>query len=107
MVAQTGLMNDEVKVPLLGLWMALFVIFAGRKFSQPIKVDLFNSLNLWNSLSIFVLFHIRNMTFSDSLLLAFQDDIGDKSVFMFNTLPEDQKNALVEKLRAEKVESEP
>ncbi|PSS12086.1 adenylate kinase [Actinidia chinensis var. chinensis] len=68
----TGLMNDEVKVPLLGLWMTLFVIFAGRKFSQSIK-----------------------------------DDIGDKSVFMFNALPEDQKNALVEKLRAEKVESEP
>ncbi|XP_057493118.1 uncharacterized protein LOC130778608 isoform X1 [Actinidia eriantha] len=71
-ITETGLMNDEVKVPLLGLWMTLFVIFAGRKFSQSIK-----------------------------------DDIGDKSVFMFNALPEDQKNALVEKLRAEKVESEP
>ncbi|XP_059656524.1 uncharacterized protein LOC132303324 [Cornus florida] len=59
----TGLMDDGAKVTLLGLWMALFVIFAGRKFSQPIK-----------------------------------DDIGDKSVFMFNALPEEEKKALVEKL---------
>ncbi|XP_021620395.1 uncharacterized protein LOC110620813 isoform X2 [Manihot esculenta] len=33
----TGLMDDGVKLALLGLWMALFVIFAGRKFTQPIK----------------------------------------------------------------------
>lgn len=37
---QTGLMDDGVKLALLGSWMALFVIFAGRKFSQPIKVML-------------------------------------------------------------------
>lgn len=37
---QTGLMDDGAKVILLGVWMALFVIFAGRKFYQPIKVDL-------------------------------------------------------------------
>ncbi|XVF48971.1 hypothetical protein PTKIN_Ptkin03bG0231200 [Pterospermum kingtungense] len=59
----TGLMDDGVKLTLLGSWMALFVIFAGRKFTQPIK-----------------------------------DDIGDKSVFMFNSLPEDEKKALIEKL---------
>ncbi|KAL6984026.1 hypothetical protein U1Q18_017401 [Sarracenia purpurea var. burkii] len=64
----TGLMDDGVKVTLLGLWMALFVIFAGRKFSQPIK-----------------------------------DDIGDKSVFMFNALPDDQKKSLVEKLESKKL----
>lgn len=32
-------MDDGVKVSLLGVWMALFVIFAARKFTQPIKVD--------------------------------------------------------------------
>lgn len=63
----TGLMDDGAKVILLGVWMALFVIFAGRKFYQPIK-----------------------------------DDIGDKSVFMFKALPEDQKKALVEKLEQQK-----
>jgi len=31
-------MNDEVKLVLLGTWMALFLVFAGRKFTQPIKV---------------------------------------------------------------------
>lgn len=36
--SQTGLMDDGVKLTLLGSWMALFVIFAGRKFTQPIKV---------------------------------------------------------------------
>lgn len=35
---QSGLMDDGVKLSLLGSWMALFVIFAGRKFTQPIKV---------------------------------------------------------------------
>lgn len=35
---QTGLMDDGVKLTLLGSWMALFVLFAGRKFTQPIKV---------------------------------------------------------------------
>lgn len=35
---QTGLMDDGVKLNLLASWMALFVIFAGRKFTQPIKV---------------------------------------------------------------------
>ncbi|KAF3430902.1 hypothetical protein FNV43_RR25632 [Rhamnella rubrinervis] len=64
----TGLMDDGVKLTLLGSWMALFVIFAGRKFSQPIK-----------------------------------DDIGDKSVFMFNSLPEDEKKTLIEKLEQQKL----
>ncbi|CDY46624.1 hypothetical protein BRARA_I02969 [Brassica rapa] len=59
----SGLMNDEAKLVLLGTWMALFVVFAGRKFTQPIK-----------------------------------DDIGDKSVFMFMALPEDEKKAVVAKL---------
>lgn len=36
---QSGLMDDGVKVGLLGAWMALFVIFAARKFTQPIKVN--------------------------------------------------------------------
>ncbi|XP_061999854.1 cytochrome b6-f complex iron-sulfur subunit, chloroplastic-like [Rosa rugosa] len=33
-----GLMDDGVKLSLLGSWMALFVLFAGRKFSKPIKI---------------------------------------------------------------------
>ncbi|KAE8703067.1 glycine--tRNA ligase 1 [Hibiscus syriacus] len=67
----TGLMDDGVKLTLLGSWMALFVIFAGRKFTQPIK-----------------------------------DDIGDKSVFMFNSLQEDEKQALIEKLEKQKLQSD-
>ncbi|CAA2975106.1 uncharacterized protein LOC111381243 [Olea europaea subsp. europaea] len=59
----TGLVDDGSKVALLGVWMALFVVFAGRKFTQPIK-----------------------------------DDIGDKSVFIFNALPEEEKRTLTEKL---------
>ncbi|KAK9117718.1 hypothetical protein Sjap_016665 [Stephania japonica] len=61
----TGLMDDGVKLSLLGVWMALFVVFAGRKFTQPVK-----------------------------------DDIGDKSVFMFNALPEQEKKALLKKLES-------
>ncbi|KAL5546773.1 hypothetical protein UlMin_006460 [Ulmus minor] len=64
----TGLMDEGVKLTLLGSWMALFVIFAGRKFFQPIK-----------------------------------DDIGDKSVFTFNSLPEGEKRALIEKLERQKL----
>ncbi|KAF7839431.1 integral membrane protein [Senna tora] len=63
----SGLMDDGVKLVLLATWMALFVIFAGRKFTQPIK-----------------------------------DDIGDKSVFMFNSLRDDEKKALIEKLEQQK-----
>ncbi|XP_050374745.1 uncharacterized protein LOC126792339 [Argentina anserina] len=59
----SGLMDEGVKLSLLGSWMTLFVLFSGRKFTQPIK-----------------------------------DDIGDKSVFMFQSLPEDEKKALVKKL---------
>ncbi|VFQ60877.1 unnamed protein product [Cuscuta campestris] len=59
----TGLMDDSAKITLLGVWAGLFVLFAGRKFTQPIK-----------------------------------DDIGDKSVFTFYALPEEEKAAVVEKL---------
>ncbi|GFP89287.1 hypothetical protein PHJA_001072400 [Phtheirospermum japonicum] len=59
----SGLMDESTKLSLLGVWMALFVVFAGRKFTQPIK-----------------------------------DDIGDKSVFIFNTLSEEEKAALIKKL---------
>ncbi|KAF3587272.1 hypothetical protein F2Q69_00028118 [Brassica cretica] len=34
---EIGLMNDEAKLVSLGTWMALFVVFTGRKFTQPIK----------------------------------------------------------------------
>ncbi|XP_010499313.1 PREDICTED: uncharacterized protein LOC104776864 [Camelina sativa] len=64
----SGLMNDEAKLVLLGTWMALFLVFAGRKFTQPIK-----------------------------------DDIGDKSVFTFMSLSEDEKKAVVTKLEQEKL----
>ncbi|WOL16170.1 hypothetical protein Cni_G24952 [Canna indica] len=59
----TGFLDDGAKLSQLGVWMALFVVFAARKFQQPIK-----------------------------------DDIGDKSIFMFNALPEEEKKALLEKL---------
>ncbi|BBG93839.1 Complex I subunit NDUFS6 [Prunus dulcis] len=36
---ESGLMDDGTKLSLLGTWMALFVIFAGRKFAQPIKLN--------------------------------------------------------------------
>lgn len=52
----TGLMDDKAKLGLLGVWMALFAVFASRKFTQPIK-----------------------------------DDIGDKSIFMFNAKSEEEK----------------
>ncbi|CAN6485611.1 unnamed protein product [Victoria cruziana] len=67
----TGLANDNVKISLLAVWMFFFMIFAARKFTQPIK-----------------------------------DDIGDKSVFMFNALPEEEKKALVMRLELlrEKIE---
>eukprot|EP01018_Ginkgo_biloba_P017436 Gb_06458 [translate_table: standard] len=58
----TGLMDDQLKLGLLGLWMVLFTVFAARKFTQPIK-----------------------------------DDIGDKSVFMFNALPEEEKATFLRK----------
>ncbi|CAL9753423.1 unnamed protein product [Musa acuminata subsp. burmannicoides] len=59
----TGFIDDGAKLSLLGTWMALFMVFAARKFQQPIK-----------------------------------DDIGDKSVFMFNALPEKEKKALLQNL---------
>lgn len=34
--------------------------------------------------------------------LLLKDDIGDKSIFMFNALPQDEKNALIEKLSKQK-----
>ncbi|CAJ1977834.1 unnamed protein product [Sphenostylis stenocarpa] len=63
----TGLMDDGVKLTLLASWMTLFVVFAARKFTQPIK-----------------------------------DDIGDKSVFIFNSLREDERKTLLEKLEQQK-----
>ncbi|KAL1310064.1 hypothetical protein HN51_052746 [Arachis hypogaea] len=65
----SGLMDDGPKLFLLASWMTLFVIFAGRKFTQPIK-----------------------------------DDIGDKSVFMFNSLEQDEKEILLEKLQQDKTQ---
>ncbi|KAG5603514.1 hypothetical protein H5410_025006 [Solanum commersonii] len=59
----TGFMDDGVKITLLSTWLALFVVFAGRKFTQPIK-----------------------------------DDIGDKSVFIFNDLPVEEKADLIKRL---------
>jgi len=60
----TGVMDERVQLSLLAAWMALFALFASRKFSQPIK-----------------------------------DDIGDKSVFIFNALPEDEQQALLLRLQ--------
>lgn len=79
-------MDDGVKLSLLGVWMALFTIFAARKFTQPIKVVYTTRMQL-----ILTVFLIR-------LVWFVQDDIGDKSVFMFNALPEEEKAALIQKL---------
>ncbi|KAG0546639.1 hypothetical protein BDA96_01G011900 [Sorghum bicolor] len=35
-----------------------------------------------------------------------KDDIGDKSVFMFNALPEEEKNALIQKLERQKAQQQ-
>ncbi|ERN06136.1 uncharacterized protein LOC18434326 [Amborella trichopoda] len=59
----SGLMDENAELGLLGFWMVLFIVFATRKFTQPIK-----------------------------------DDIGDKSVFMFNALPEEDKKVVLKKL---------
>ncbi|OIW12822.1 hypothetical protein TanjilG_24755 [Lupinus angustifolius] len=66
----SGLMDDGAKLTLLASWMALFVIFAGRKFTQPIK-----------------------------------DDIGDKSVFIFNALRDEEKKVLIDKLEQQKTQN--
>lgn len=60
----SGVMDETVQLGFLATWMALFGLFASRKFTQPIK-----------------------------------DDIGDKSVFMFNALPEEAQQALLQKLQ--------
>lgn len=82
-------MDDGLKISLLGLWTALFVIFAGRKFTQPIKVKFSFISDILNK-------QINVESYRISLLL--KDDIGDKSVFMFNSLPEEEKKLVVEKL---------
>lgn len=61
---QSGLMDETVQLGLLAAWMALFALFASRKFTQSIK-----------------------------------DDIGDKSVFMFNALSGDEQQALLLRLQ--------
>ena len=63
---QSGVMDETAQVGLLAAWMALFALFASRKFTQPIK-----------------------------------DDIGDKSVFIFNALPEEEQQALLQRLQAQ------
>ncbi|CAK9205011.1 unnamed protein product [Sphagnum troendelagicum] len=60
----SGVMDEKVQFGLLLTWMALFSLFASRKFTQPIK-----------------------------------DDIGDKSVFMFNALPEESKQAVIARIQ--------
>eukprot|EP00252_Welwitschia_mirabilis_P013645 TRINITY_DN2_c0_g2_i1.p1 TRINITY_DN2_c0_g2~~TRINITY_DN2_c0_g2_i1.p1 ORF type:complete len:294 (+),score=32.65 TRINITY_DN2_c0_g2_i1:109-990(+) len=56
-----GFLDNQSKQVLLGVWMALFIIFACRKFTQPVK-----------------------------------DDIGDKSIFIFNSLSEEEKKAFLD-----------
>lgn len=43
-------MNDETKLVLLGTWMTLFLVFAGRKFTQPIKVHTLASKEVFANL---------------------------------------------------------
>lgn len=44
----------------------------------------------------------KDSTASNAFSISFKDDIGDKSVFTFNSLSEDEKKALVEKLEQQK-----
>lgn len=67
--AQSGLMDDGTKLALLGVWMALFVVFAGRKFSQPIKVVLFYRV-LHSNLTLILEKNLRQMTIKDSLIIC-------------------------------------
>ena len=169
---QTGLMDDGVKSSLLGLWMALFIVFAGRKFTQPMKVHLFcygwvccascasyitiasiilgiksfsllrvfppvveanGSSRIYLSQHpqgcglcsfgphkrkvphwLFLFFvnvklkslHLTAVWFkictAEMIIscLCLKDDIGDKSVFMFNALSDEEKAALLEKQKS-------
>ncbi|CAI7790309.1 unnamed protein product [Closterium sp. NIES-53] len=67
----SGLMDVTVEKGLLAVWMALFAVFAARKFTQPVK-----------------------------------DDIGDKSVFIFQALPEQQQQELLARLNMQNRDSE-
>ena len=105
---QSGLMDNGVKHGLLGVWVALFVVFAARKFQQPIKVR-FQDLAycLCDLIECGVLLRKFTEIFCSyaasfsrlSFFCPLKDDIGDKSVFMFNALPEEEKEALVRKLK--------
>lgn len=57
----------------------------------------------------FLIYHVREyvvhfiVALCDQFLIYFQDDIGDKSVFMFNALGEDEQRALIAKLEQQEV----
>jgi hypothetical protein len=51
-----------------------------------------------------ILLPVSNLTIS--FFFTIQDDIGDKSVFMFNALPEEEKNALIQKLERQKAQQQ-
>ena len=92
-------MDDGVKLALLGSWMLLFGIFAARKFTQPIKVIIISfTYNHYNYC------YNYNTQFPMILFSFFQDDIGDKSIFMFNSLSEYEKNALIQKIEQQKLD---
>ena len=42
---------------------------------------------------------VHALTFA---LLNWQDDLGDKSIFMFNALPEEEKDSLLRRLQEER-----
>ncbi|GJP83595.1 hypothetical protein CLOP_g13728, partial [Closterium sp. NIES-67] len=67
----SGFMDVTFEKGLLAVWMALFAVFAARKFTQPVK-----------------------------------DDIGDKSVFIFQALPEQQQQELLARLNMQTRDSE-
>jgi len=93
---QSGLMDNSTKSGLLGVWMVLFTIFAARKFQQPIKVKYLPMICIRIILSYCFASSIKSDSFI--LFLIVKDDISDKSIFMFNALPEEEKNALIQKL---------
>ncbi len=127
-------MDEKVQFGLLLTWMALFSLFASRKFTQPIKVNCcrYAHTRLVNVVMYHVTVHLSLMFYpvirgvdtnptSCNFVVVFlitlsiftstevgcwvwrweQDDIGDKSVFMFNALPEESKQAVIARIQEE------
>jgi len=61
---QSGLMDNSTKTTLLGVWMLLFMVFAARKFQQPIKVKSLPMIPMYPSFVADILLPDSNLTIS-------------------------------------------